>query len=353
MRGLEWGCKQLRDARIGFLLLVCGRGVYPAGGTGPAGIAATMLAPTSLKYAPHYPVTTTIAVGAMAASVLWWTGHGVDAVAMNARVWEKWELWRALTSTLPHVNIMHLAFNLYWLWTFGTLVERVYGHLKCLGIFLVLAFGSMLAEYTLFSGGVGLSGVGYGLWAMLWVVEQRDPRFAGAVDRQTNQTFAGWFFLCLVLTVTKIMPVANVAHGAGAGLGALLGLAATGRGARKGQGIAGLTVAMLLGLAGSTVFWPWVNLSDNAEAEVEQIALDKLKHDDTAGALKLLQTCVQMRHAPARAWFNLGVAYQDSGRFEEALAAFQHAARMPDADAEMQKAAHDLQQLLAGNKSGK
>ena len=34
---------------------------------------------------------------------------------MAGEVSTRWELWRALTSTLPHVNVFHLVFDLYWL----------------------------------------------------------------------------------------------------------------------------------------------------------------------------------------------------------------------------------------------
>ena len=258
-----------------------------------------MLAPPSLKHVPHYPVTAGVAAAALIVTGMWWSGQDIDSFVMNVRVWANWELWRALTSTLPHVNFVHLAFNLYWLWTFGTLVERVYGHLKCAGIFLLLAFGSSLAEFSLFYGGVGLSGVGYGLWGMLWVLEKRDARFADAVDYQTSQLFVFWFFLCIVLTVANVMPVGNVAHGVGAGLGALLGLAMSSKGAMRQKSIAGLVAVLALCLTGATVFWPWVNLSAYAQPEVERMGLEAMNRDDNANAEKLLEIAVRMRHAPA------------------------------------------------------
>ncbi len=90
-----------------------------------------MLAPPSLKNVSHYPVTAGVAAAALMATGMWWSGQSIDWFVMNQRVWANFELWRALTCTLPHANFFHLAFNLYWLWTFGTLVERVYGHFRC------------------------------------------------------------------------------------------------------------------------------------------------------------------------------------------------------------------------------
>ena len=301
-----------------------------------------MLHPASLKDAPQYPVTTSVAALAIAITGMWWLGRDIDGLILNGQVWAKLQLWRALTSTLPHVNLFHLAFNLYWFWTFGTLVEREFGHFKYTLMLLLLAFAPMLAEFTFFSGGVGLSGVGYGLWGMLWVLEKRDERFAGAVDYQTSQMFIVWFFLCIVLTATHVMPVANVAHGVGAVMGALLGLAASSDEAVKWKGRVGLAAVVLLTLAGATVFWPWVNFSGNAEPVVERAGLEALERGNFPRAVKLLETSAHMRGAPARAWYNLGIAYQRQGKYDVAVAALEHAAQMPDGTAEYQQVAAEL-----------
>lgn len=305
-----------------------------------------MLAPPSLKNVLFYPVTAGVAVAAMIVTGTWWSGQNIDWFVMNSQVCANYELWRALTCTLPHVNFFHLAFNLYWVWTFGALVEREYGHLRCAAIFLLLAFGSSLAEFTVFSGGVGLSGVGYGLWGLLWVLEKHDARFAGAVDYQTSRLFVIWFFLCIGLTLAGVMPVANVAHGAGAILGVLLGLATSGNGVVRGKSIAGLVLLIIMGLAGSTVFWPQVNLSAEAEVEVEFAGYNALQQNHDADAVKFLEIATRMRHAPSRAWYNLGVAYARVGRFDKALAAYEHAAQMPDADTKAEQAAQETKEYL-------
>lgn len=298
-----------------------------------------MLSPPSLKSVPYYPVTAGLAAAAIAVSVMSWTGHDISGLVMDDTVWDRGQIWRALTATLPHVNFIHLAFNLYWLWTFGTLVEHVYGHWQCALIYAFLALGSMLADFAVLNGGVGLSGVGYGLWGMLMMLERHDPRFADAVDAHTNQTFAVWFLLCIGLTVTHIMPVANVAHGAGAVLGILLGLAIAGDRIVLWQCRAGLAALTLLILLGSTVFWPWVNLSSNAPDELDNAAIASIKTGNIPHAIELLEIATHKRNAPARVWYNLGVAYERAGEFDNALAAFRHAAQMPDADDQMMRAA--------------
>ncbi len=307
---------------------------------------STMHRPPPLKSVPLYPVTAFAGGAALAVTVLWWSGRNIDRLLMDGNVWRHWELWRALTSTLPHVNLVHLAFNLYWLWALGTTVERVYGHLRFAAVLLVLAAGSSLAEFALLQGGVGLSGVGYGLWALLWVLDRHDPRFAGAMDRQTSQVFILWFFVCIGLTVSDVMPVGNIAHGVGAVLGALLGFAAAGTSAARWWSSLAVVAILGLGLAGSTKFWPGVNLSSYGESEVERAGVEALERLDNTNAVKYLEASARMRKAPARAWFNLGVGYQRLGQYPQALMAYQQAASMPGADPAMRQAAEDMQRYL-------
>jgi membrane associated rhomboid family serine protease len=310
-----------------------------------------MIKPASLKDLPQYPITAAFAIGALVVTVAGWSGWDIGPLVMNGRTWAKWELWRSITSTLPHVNAFHLAFNLYWFWIFGTLLESVYGHFKFAGMICLLAVSSMLAEFAVFEGGVGLSGVGYGLWGMLWVLDRRDPAFHGTVDRRTSEMFIGWFFLCIVLTVTNVMPVANLAHGVGALMGALLGLIATSRGLEKQRNIAAVSILTVACVLSATIYWPWVNLSRQAEPSVEHEGLERLSRGQVKRAIRLLETAAHMRKAPPRAWFNLGVAYHQADRYEDAATAYEHAANMPGGTKEMDEAARALRLLLAAKKS--
>ncbi len=310
-----------------------------------------MLQPPSLSRFPHYPVTSGVALASVLVTGLWWSGHAIEALLMNFEVWDGWQLWRAVTSILPHVNFFHLAFNLYWFWAFGTLVERIYGHFRFAGIILLFALTSSLLEFALFGGGVGLSGVGYGLWAMLWVLERRDVRFAGAVDSKTSQMFVGWFLLCVALTFFDIMPVANLAHAGGAAMGALLGLATSSRGVSRRQSVAGLVGLLILSLVGATLFWPWIAFSQYAQAELEYEGSQALEHNEDQRARRLLEISAHLRHAPARNWYNLGIAYQRLKQYEAALAAFEHAAQMPEATADMRQVAQEMKDYLARRKA--
>jgi hypothetical protein len=72
---------------------------------------------------------------------------------------------------------------------------------------------------------VGLSGIMYGLFGMLWVGRRWRPEFAAVCTDSTVQILGFWFVLCIVLTYSGAMNVANIAHGSGFLFGALYGMA--------------------------------------------------------------------------------------------------------------------------------
>ncbi len=281
--------------------------------------------PPPLSHWFGYPITVGVAALAVVATVGWQNGADIQRLMMSSELcWQ--QPWRLLTPTLFHVNLIHLIFNLYWLWVFGTLVEDQFGHAATLGIFALFAAGSEGAEYGLLHPGVGLSGVNYGLFGLLWVLSRYDPRFRDAVDRQTVQLLVGWFFLCIVLTVADVWNVGNIAHGAGFCLGALLGWTLAARGvARRVRNAATLAAAMLLCLAAGTVARPYVNLSGQELAYSGYQALDV---GNPGRAVTLYRRAVAIDPNQHDWWFNLGVAYQRLGRFAESNDAFRRAAAL-------------------------
>src|SRR5260370_9782553 len=113
-----------------------------------------------LSEIPRYPIVAGTALLSTGVTLAWWAKVDVPPLFATAMI-RRGELWRLVTSMLPHAGILHLAFNIYWLWAFGTLVEEVFGHLKTAALILLFAFGSGAWGFVLASGGVGLSGVVY------------------------------------------------------------------------------------------------------------------------------------------------------------------------------------------------
>jgi len=155
-------------------------------------------------------------------------------LGMLSLIWEG-ELWRPFTSSLLHANFVHAAFNMYWLVVFGSVLEGRFGSWRFLGVIVLLCYVSAMPEFIVDNynqpvdqqiGGVGFSGVGYGLFGLLWIGRRWRPEFREVCNDSTVRVFIGWFFVCIILTRLEIMPVANIAHGTGCLFGALYGLAA-------------------------------------------------------------------------------------------------------------------------------
>ena len=284
-----------------------------------------MLHPPSMLSLHRHPATGSVCVLAMLTTMWWWNGGDVGQLTLDARAWHS-QPWRLVTSVLPHVDLMHLAFNIYWVWVFGTKIESVFGSFRTVSVILLLAVGSALAEYALAAGGVGLSGVGYGFFGFLWVLCRRDPRFDGVIDHRTIQLFVGWFFLCIILTAADVWHVGNVAHGAGGLLGVLLGFAAAPRYGQERVVACVLLVASLLSIAvGGTVGRPYLNHSGAVGRDLAYLGYEALKEGRYEQAARLYRSAVAGKCREPSWWYNLGIAYQHLSDDEGATNAYQRA----------------------------
>ena len=159
--------------------------------------------------------------------------YGIWKLGLLSTIWSG-ELWRPFTTALLHGSFIHAAFNIYWLLVFGRVLEPFFGSFRYLLVLVILAFVSMVPSFLVSNYHsaldaqiriVGLSGVIYGMFGILWMGRQVRQDMGSVCTEEVVPLFIAWFFICIVLTYAKIMMVANVAHGLGLIVGALAGQA--------------------------------------------------------------------------------------------------------------------------------
>jgi tetratricopeptide (TPR) repeat protein len=166
---------------------------------------------------------------------------------------------------------------------------------------------------------------------MLWVLStarRRDVRFADAVDQNTVIMFVAWFFICIAGTAAGFMQIGNVAHGAGAVAGALVGLAVARRGPTRAAYATACAALACAALVGATVARPKINFAGDRgaqEAWLARRAHDAGQHEE---AVRWCREAVKMNDRNADWWYALAFSLYHAGRREEALEGFRRAAEL-------------------------
>jgi membrane associated rhomboid family serine protease len=316
-----------------------------------------------LKEFSKYPVITITGLLAIALTIAWWSKADVSVFFSNAEI-RRGELWRLISPIFLHIDPFHLVFNLYWLWVFGTCIERAFGHRNAALLLLLFAIGSSAWQFALSQGGVGLSGVIYGLFGMLWILARHDERFRDVLVRNTVILFLAWFATCiaislgvaslliaggekaellivLLLGVMTFFPtlrkrygyivaivfslsvsaiavsskggsIGNIAHGTGLILGMLTGFALS---APKWSKTirSGIAIIILFGILGATLGRPLLNHSKYAGYEERKWCYDALKTDQNDKAIWWCRDAALFDMDSYDNLINLGIAFNRAG----------------------------------------
>jgi len=130
------------------------------------------------------------------------------------------QVWRLLTPIFLHFMVIHILFNMMWLWDLGGTVERIQSAQFLL--FFVVSIGVMSNLIQYLSSGPafgGMSGVVYGLLGFTWIRSLKANS-----GYQLPRSIIGLMLAWLVLGYTGLIgPIGNAAHLSGLILGMAYG----------------------------------------------------------------------------------------------------------------------------------
>ncbi len=128
------------------------------------------------------------------------------------------EWWRLLTSTFLHFGILHVAMNMWALWSAGALVERLYGNVSFLALYVFAGLSGSLVSLLWNADRVisaGASGAIFGVYGALGAFVLRQP---GSIPRGVLKSLTGStvaFILYSIAIGVMVPAIDNAAHAGG------------------------------------------------------------------------------------------------------------------------------------------
>jgi membrane associated rhomboid family serine protease len=155
-------------------------------------------------------------------------GGGVGPIGedhlINAFFVARGEWWRIFTSAFFHLGPIHIAFNMYVLYLYGSIVERMYGPIEYAAIYLLAAAGGSVLTILVdpAQSAAGASGAIFGVIGLLFAVSRRHHAMVG---REARRMMGGvGTYLVFLLIFTFVAPnISWTGHVGGLVVGAALG----------------------------------------------------------------------------------------------------------------------------------
>jgi rhomboid protease GluP len=238
------------------------------------------------------------------------------------------EWWRLITSAFVHIGFLHLAFNMWCLWSLGGIAERMLGNGAFFLVYVASALGGSLASllwhpHIISAGASGaIFGIAGALGAFLYLGQIHLPQRLTRDLLGSLLFFVGFNLLFGALWVG----VDNAGHLGGLLVGTLLG-ALLHRSLPSGRVPASryLAIPALL-----VLFFGAATLARERASDDPRLLLASAREThaagDVAAAREQLERVVELDPGFAEGYLELGELRLEEKRYDEAAALFQRAA---------------------------
>lgn len=260
------------------------------------------------------------------------------------------QYWRLFTAGFLHANIIHIAVNMWCLWSLGHLSERLFGKWQTFIIYMLTGVGGALLTiaHNPNHSEVGASGAVFGIvGAVIAGVKFGDLNISAGEKRavfSSAVTFAVLNFALGMSNIGIFGNVDNMCHLGGFLSGLLLGLPLGAFYRNKLMQLATVVVtSAVLFAAGREL------IQKKGDSAQKSLAAMAARVGDFNFQSEVLEKYTHNNPGDEKAFLDLGAAYARTGRPEKAVGAFQHVLALnPDS----QEAKEALQELR-GDATGK
>jgi rhomboid protease GluP len=226
--------------------------------------------------------------------------------------------WRLITCMFLHIGIIHIAFNMWCLWSLGAVCENLYGPWTFAAVYLISGVSGSLASIAYHPRGVsaGASGAIFGIAGALisayYVGEFSAPRSAVAASLRSVVGFAAYNLIFGAMSgITD-----NAAHVGGLIGGLVLGTLIARVAPQKDDSGRRLAIFAFgaLTVAGAGI---WLEQARGFESRVNR-ANQYIQEKQIPQAVRQLQIVIRQQPKFVSAHFALAHAYFDLRQYPEA-----------------------------------
>jgi rhomboid protease GluP len=290
-------------------------------------------APGPVRKALESPTIVLIALNTLVYLIMAYEGHSF--LNFDSDLLQSWgansgaltcggQWWRLLTSTFEHGGLMHIALNMWCLYSLGWLAELLFGRSRFTLLYLMCGIGGSLASICWRGNGlsVGASGAIFGIAGALIPAMLLSSNQKLRVALRGQLASIGLFVFYNLAYGATSSGTDNAAHVGGLLTGLVLGAAfPTGLNIQERRGqfrvLAG-TLLMLVAFVGAGIFAVHHN---EAYIEIDKAA-EAHEHGDLTGAVAHAKRSVQLKPDNVHAQFMLGNLLLDQKSYADAVGPF-------------------------------
>jgi len=255
------------------------------------------------------------------------------------------EYWRLITAGFVHGGFMHIAFNMWALWSLGQLSEKLFGSWITAAVYLLTGVGGAMLSifWNPNQFEVGASGAIFGICvAILSGIKFGNVSISAWQKRSITSILI--FFAGFNLYLGSRLPgIDNVCHIGGFITGLIFGVPLATANASGKKTMEWLTILLAAGVM--VALGMRVVGVKGEPIRLQEAAINELKQQNFPAAIKLLERATEANPNDDRGYALLGYAYEKNGDRDKAIAAYKEAVQLNPNDKRTQEALQELEAM--------